>query len=284
MRKHTRRDGLRKLCDHSPRKWGKDACLACPWYANEQLNGIPVRVNLNRLFNKENVNRTEAKGLLGDLQSAMRRVFKDAVKPPNGIGEWQAQWRRKLIAAISGDAEPAAAAPEPEPAAGLTLPEYACGWRDGDGVSPGWLAGCDARLKRTSAKFYRANFERYIQPALGSRPLAAIDREDCKAVVAALDAKGLSRSSIHGVLRTLSALLTEAMDTPKRTGVLANPAFKTKGLIGQRGKEATEPDPFGEADAEHVADTAREHFSRWYPLVLCGLRTGMRLGELLGLE
>jgi hypothetical protein len=40
-RRHTRRDGLRKICEHNPRTWGKHACLACPWYANEQLNGIP---------------------------------------------------------------------------------------------------------------------------------------------------------------------------------------------------------------------------------------------------
>ena len=45
-----------------------------------------------------------------------------------------------------------------------------------------------------------------------------------------------------------------------------------------------EPDPFTVEEAPLFAETARTQFARWYPLVLCGLRTGMRLGELLGLE
>jgi integrase len=286
--KRARRDGLRKICDHAPRTWGKDACLPCPWYANEQLNGVPVRVNLNRLFNKENVSRTEAKGLLGDLQGAMRHVLKDVVKPttatPKEIAEWQAQWRRKLIASIAGSAEPAAAPAAP---AGITLRDYA---RE-------WLAGCPLRVKATTVEFYTSSLHRYILPALGDRLLAEIERDDLSALVAKLDAHGLKRTSIRGVLRTLSALLTTAMASPKKTKITSNPALKTKDLIAQAGKPKDDPDPFSTEDSDLILAITQEHFPRWsgqkparvrtdawYAFLLCGLRTGMRLGELLGLE
>jgi integrase len=42
--------------------------------------------------------------------------------------------------------------------------------------------------------------------------------------------------------------------------------------------------PFTTDDAQQLAETARVHFPRWYPFVLCGLRTGARVGELSGLE
>ena len=43
-------------------------------------------------------------------------------------------------------------------------------------------------------------------------------------------------------------------------------------------------DPFTSKDATQVVETARESFSDWYAFVICGFRTGMRLGELLALQ
>jgi integrase len=283
-----KRDGLSKLCDHNARTWGKDGCLPCPWYANEQLNGIPVRVNLNRLFNKENVSKTEAKDLLGDLQTAMRRVFKDAVKPVNAskteLKVWRNTWRRKVIASIAGDITPAT---EPAPAPGLTLRTYALEW----------LAACPLRVKPTTVEFYTASLNRYILPAIGDRVISEIEKDDVQALVSKLHERGLKRTSIRGVLRTLSALLSTAMASPRKTKVTSNPALKTKDLIAQAGKPKDDPDPFSTEDADLVLAIAQEHFPRWsgqkparvrtdfwYAFLLCGLRTGMRLGELLGLE
>lgn len=95
----------------------------------------------------------------------------------------------------------------------------------------------------------------------------------------------------------MSALLTTAMASPKKTRVTTNPALKTKDLIAQAGKPKDDPDPFSTEEADHVLAITRDHFSRWsgqkparvrtdfwYAFLLCGLRTGMRLGELLGLE
>jgi integrase len=42
--------------------------------------------------------------------------------------------------------------------------------------------------------------------------------------------------------------------------------------------------PLSVADAAHLMAVAERHFGRWYPWVLCALRTGLRLGELLALQ
>ncbi len=64
----------------------------------------------------------------------------------------------------------------------------------------------------------------------------------------------------------------------------ANPALKM-GKYLQRGDEPEhEPDPFTREEVQHVVTTAREYFPEWHAWVLCGLRTGLRAGELRGLQ
>jgi len=64
----------------------------------------------------------------------------------------------------------------------------------------------------------------------------------------------------------------------------ANPALR----MGKHLRQADDPepqiDPFTRAEASHVLEVAREHLPEWYPWMLTGFRTGMRLGELLGLQ
>src|SRR5262249_53343160 len=46
----------------------------------------------------------------------------------------------------------------------------------------------------------------------------------------------------------------------------------------------TEIQPLTRAEATHLVGIAKTHFPRWYPWVLCALRTGLRLGELIALQ
>ena len=43
-------------------------------------------------------------------------------------------------------------------------------------------------------------------------------------------------------------------------------------------------DPFTRDEVAHIVTTARSQFPDWYPWLLCGLRTGMRAGELIALH
>ena len=43
-------------------------------------------------------------------------------------------------------------------------------------------------------------------------------------------------------------------------------------------------DPYTREEAALLLETARVHYPEWYALLLCALRTGLRLGELRALE
>lgn len=45
-----------------------------------------------------------------------------------------------------------------------------------------------------------------------------------------------------------------------------------------------EPDPFTWEERDHFESIIQEQFPRFYPLVVCGFRTGLRIGELIGLK
>jgi integrase len=144
-----------------------------------------------------------------------------------------------------------------------------------------WLLTISGRLKASTIGFYSDNLDNHVLPLLGARPVAEIKRADCINLITTLRGKGLKIRTIRGVVRTLSTVLTQATDEGKLD---SNPALNLRNYL-KRGDEAeTEIGPFDAADAEHFAETAREHFAKWHPFVFCGLRTGMRLGELLGLE
>lgn len=64
----------------------------------------------------------------------------------------------------------------------------------------------------------------------------------------------------------------------------ANPALRMGKYRRQADDAEPEMDPFTRAEASHLVAVAREKFPDWHPFVLCGLRTGMRMGELLALE
>jgi hypothetical protein len=54
--------------------------------------------------------------------------------------------------------------------------------------------------------------------------------------------------------------------------------------IAWRDKTLAARDPFTKDEGEHLIETARKEYPEWHPWILCALRTGLRLGELLALQ
>jgi integrase len=87
--------------------------------------------------------------------------------------------------------------------------------------------------------------------------------------------------SVRGIIRTLSTVLSQAVEDEL---LPANPALRM-GRYLRRGDEPETPiEPLTRAEAVRLLAAAKTHYPRWYPLLLCALRTGMRQGELLGLR
>jgi integrase len=166
-----------------------------------------------------------------------------------------------------------------EPAAGnQTLQTYA----------KAWLETVKGTLKASTLAFYEANLDNYILPMLGPRPVASLRRSDCRELVTRCrekgkknEKKGLKVATVRGIVRTLSTVLTQAVDDELLS---ANPALRLGKYLRAADTLESAVDPFTRAEASHVVAMAGSQFPEWFPWVLCGFRTGMRAGELLALQ
>ena len=166
-------------------------------------------------------------------------------------------------------------------AGALQLPSAAAAEESLQTYARGWLKTISGNLKASTVEFYTENMDRYILPALGARPLRDIGRADCRDLIVRARARGLKLNTVRGIARTLSSMLSQAVEDEK---IPANPALRMGRHLRRGDEPKLEIQPFTREEASHLVETARVSFPRWHPWVLCALRTGLRHGELLGLQ
>ena len=66
--------------------------------------------------------------------------------------------------------------------------------------------------------------------------------------------------------------------------ITANPTTGLGKLINKKKDRRDDVHPLTKDEARTFLELVAEHYPRYYPLFLCALRTGLRLGELLALE
>jgi integrase len=162
----------------------------------------------------------------------------------------------------------------PAPASRASLQTYA----------HAWLQTAEATLKSSTVRFYRDNLENHIYPTLGTHPINQVARAQVKLLLTTLTLKGLKPKTVTGVLRTLSTVLSEAVEDGH---LPANPALRP-GRLRRQLRDPNAPkrapiDPYRREEAEILVVVAEQHFPEWHPFLLCALRTGLRLGELRAL-
>ncbi len=153
-----------------------------------------------------------------------------------------------------------------------------------------WLAGT-VHLRPQTIEQYRSRLKLRILPTLGPLPLTAITRETVRTLIGQM-AQGpnrrspdrlLARATVRETLRTLSVILSTAEDD----GVIPfNPARRMGKYLGQGdgGEETREVEVFSPEELARMLEAAARDWPEWYPFILCLTRTGMRLGEAIGLE
>ena len=93
--------------------------------------------------------------------------------------------------------------------------------------------------------------------------------------------KGLKLASLRGVNRSLSAVLSQAVED----AILpANPAFRMGKHLRAGDELPTEIKPLTRDEVQTLLGTADHMYPDYAPLFLCAVRTGMRLGELVALQ
>ena len=159
-----------------------------------------------------------------------------------------------------------------------------------DGVTPeqtleaytrAWLESAKATLKASTLTFYGGALKNHVLPFLGRRQVSSIGRADCRELIVRCRAKGLRINSVRGIARTLSAVLSQAVEDEF---LPANPALRLGKYLRRGDEPEAEPDPFTRQEAELLVAVAAECFPEWHAWVLTGLRAGLRAGELLGLQ
>jgi integrase len=145
-----------------------------------------------------------------------------------------------------------------------------------------WLrVYADAHCKPSTASGYRIIVEHHILPALGERRLHEVTRTDIKRLIASLVAQGRKKRTIHNILTPLKEAYQHAIDDDL---VTVNPVVKMGRLVRSAEGADAHINPLGSEEVRLLLSTAREKLPLFYPVLLCAVRTGMRQGELLGLQ
>jgi integrase len=145
-----------------------------------------------------------------------------------------------------------------------------------------WLGTyADIHCRETTAGNYRRLLQHHVVPLIGGKGFDGVTREDIKAIIAAMVRKGLSKSTIANTMAPVREMFNHAIDD----GVLiANPAARLGRFLRPTKDRRADVNPLTRDEVSCLLDAAQQHAPRYYPVLLCAVRTGMRMSELLGLQ
>jgi integrase len=149
-----------------------------------------------------------------------------------------------------------------------------------------WFAS-KHKLRPWTLKDYRSALDRIVLPRYGTRKVASITADDIAALIRELEGQGLKRSTIKNYLLPLSGTLDLAV---RRGHINVNPVtLLTKDELPRAG-EPKEFHVWSDAEIDRLIECAEilagkpESRHNYSPLIVLALKTGLRLGELLGLQ
>jgi integrase len=153
-------------------------------------------------------------------------------------------------------------------------------------VAEEWFAS-KRKLRPWTRKSYRDALDRILIPRFGSMKVATITAEHVAALIRALEGRGLASSTIENYLLPLSGTLTFAV---RRGLISANPCSLLTNDERPQRRERRQDHVWSDEEIEALIAVS-EHLARqpesrydYSPLIRTALFTGLRLGELLGLQ
>lgn len=164
-----------------------------------------------------------------------------------------------------------------------TLRQYIYGWRGNDGPHLGWFDKvAKLSLKNSTQRGYKLILDRYLLPELGSERLDLITPRMVGDFIGGKVGGGTRSATARNIKNCLSAVMRQAVNPDGY--ITANPARGIPVPRPEKEKPVREPDPFTWEERAAFEDIFKTHYPRFYPLVLCGFRTGLRIGELIALQ
>ena len=154
-----------------------------------------------------------------------------------------------------------------------TFKEYADSWIK---------ATVPATCKESSTKDYGDILRLHVLPVFGELKVTDITRGKIKNFLFAKINEGKAKSTVNHYRAVISGVLNEAVDAGV---IVANPTHRL-GRIGKKEDSNGEINPLTRDELKIFLDTVKtdEILSKHYPLILLLSRTGLRIGEALGLK
>lgn len=158
--------------------------------------------------------------------------------------------------------------------AAMTFGQYADDW---------YRSYAKAACELSTSDNYASIIRVHLKPELEDKPIDQIDRKDVKRLILKKLEEGLDVKTIRNIRLCLSTILSSAVEDELIPG---NPAGdlgkKMRKLLKKKGKKNV--NFLRREESTKFLDTIWQFFPLFYAFFLTALRTGMRLGELLGLQ
>ena len=138
-----------------------------------------------------------------------------------------------------------------------------------------------ATLKPTTWLSYETSMRVHVLPKFGQLCLDELTRIKMKEFVAELVEKGLARDSIRLILAVLGIIYNQAIEDKI---VSENPTKRLGTFYRQAPVRHEEITPLTEEESLLFLGTTLKYEPKRYPLFLCALHTGMRSGEVAGIQ
>lgn len=145
-----------------------------------------------------------------------------------------------------------------------------------------WLATyAKVHCKPSTYRGYKRAIEQHLIPAFGERPLHLLKRDEIKRLIARQIEAKKARGTIQNYLVPLKAAYNQA----KEDGlVMLNPAERLGKLLQRSQDRREEMQPLTAQEVKTLLSMAESQYPALYPVLLCAVRTGLRQGELIGLQ
>ncbi len=133
--------------------------------------------------------------------------------------------------------------------------------------------------KESTRENYEGNLRIHALPYFGSTPVNEIKRKDLKAFFDKKYSEGLTVSTIKLIRAPINGILSYAVELEL---IESNPL---RDLVLKYKKKKFEIDPLTESESHLLLEQAKTFGDgSYYPVMLCALRTGMRIGEIQALK
>ncbi len=135
--------------------------------------------------------------------------------------------------------------------------------------------------KPSTYRGYARAIGKHLIPAFGQCLLHQLKREEVKRLIARLSKEGMSKGTIQNCLVPLKAAYNVAIEDGL---VTFNPASRLGRLLKGSGDKRQHLQPLTTGEVVTLLKTAKDDYPHLFPVLLCAARTGLRMGELIGLQ